>query len=368
MALKWFGSDIYAMKTIRLLSLTGIALVGFVQLTSAGPHTGGFGGGHFGGGGDFGGSHFSGGGIRAAPGFSGGARFGSGYRAAPAFHGGGFRAAPDFRSSGAYFTGRNNSGLNGAPRSYYRRGGVPSVRSPGFTASGNRSLTSNTRRAPAISGRPNPGGSLTTQNTRGSNSQVAAANRQPNRAGSIAGRNQPSGARTSTAANRQSFLRNHAFARHDSNWHHDWDKRHAHFDHNRVFVFVNGFWWGLYPSDYYPYASGDYPYDYNGSYPDDYSGYPYDYYGGYYPYDDYQDNNDNDSTNTASDQYGNNVTISAVQSGLAKLRYYRGAIDGVEGDETQAALARYQQDRDLSVTGTLSPDTLQSLGLGPTGN
>jgi peptidoglycan hydrolase-like protein with peptidoglycan-binding domain len=90
--------------------------------------------------------------------------------------------------------------------------------------------------------------------------------------------------------------------------------------------------------------------------------YPYDYYGGDYPYNYEQDNNDNDSA-YAPDQYTNNPTVSAVQSGLAKLGYYRGAIDGVEGDETQAALARYQQDHDLSVTGTLTAATLQSLGL-----
>jgi hypothetical protein len=64
-----------------------------------------------------------------------------------------------------------------------------------------------------------------------------------------------------------------------------------------------------------------------------------------------------------SDQYGKNATVRKVQSELAKLRYYRGAIDGIIGDETQAALARYQEDRDLSVTGTLTAATLQSLGL-----
>ena len=354
------------MKTIKLFALITTGFIGLSQPTWAGPHGGG---GGFGGGGHFGGfagggGHFSGGGIRAAPGFSGGARFGGGYRAAPAFYGGGFRAAPAFHSNGAYFTGRNASGPSGAPRFYYGRGGVPSVRSPGFTASGNRSITSNTRRPSAINGAPNRAGSLTTQNTRGSNSQVAAANRQPNRAGSIGGRNRPSDSRTSTAANRQSFLRNHAFARHDSNWHHDWDKRHAHFDHNRVFVFVGGSWWGLYPWDYYPYyASGDYPYDYNGSYPYDSSGYPYDYYGGYYPNDYYQDNNDNDSTGAASDQYASNPTVSAVQSELSRLGYYNGEIDGALGDQTQAALARYQQDRGLSVTGTMDAPTLQSLGI-----
>ncbi len=60
---------------------------------------------------------------------------------------------------------------------------------------------------------------------------------------------------------------------------------------------------------------------------------------------------------------GNSATLSAVQSELAKLGYYQGQIDGVEGDETEAALARYQQDHDLSVTGTLTAATLQSLGL-----
>ena len=58
-----------------------------------------------------------------------------------------------------------------------------------------------------------------------------------------------------------------------------------------------------------------------------------------------------------------NGVVSSVQSQLAKLGYYRGGIDGVAGDETQAAIARYQQDNDLSVTGTVTAATLQSLGL-----
>ena len=341
MALKWFGSDFYAMKTIRLLSLTGIALVGFAQLTSAGPHTGGFGGGHVGGGGHFGGSHFGGyaGVPHGAPAFSGGARF-SGPSTGPLT-----RAPQQFY----YYNGTR---MSGATQHAF-------VRQP---PSG--SATANAGSRSTMTRQQNRAGSPVGQNTPVGNSQVAAANRQPNRAGAIAGRNRPSDPRTLTAANRQSFLRNHAFARHDSNWHHDWDKRHAHFDHNRVFVFVGGSWWGLYPGDYYPYyASADYPDDYNGSYPYDYSGYPYDYYGGDYPYDYSQDNNDNDSTNTASDQYASNPTVGAVQSGLAKLGYYNGAVDGVLGDQTEAALARYQQDRDLSVTGTVDAATLQSLGL-----
>jgi hypothetical protein len=165
--------------------------------------------------------------------------------------------------------------------------------------------------------------------------------------------------RLTTAQSRQAFVKNHAFDRHDSNWHRDWDRHRAHFDHGHVFVFVNGFWWGLYPWDYYPYYGygyGDYPYDSDG-YPDDYGGYPYDgteyspsqaysYYNGYTP----------------SDTNSNGV-VSAVQSKLASLGYYHAAADGILGDETEAALARYQQDQDLSVTGTVTAETVHALGL-----
>src|SRR6202030_3756288 len=64
----------------------------------------------------------------------------------------------------------------------------------------------------------------------------------------------------------------HIAERHGANWHHDWDRHHAHFFHNRFFVFDDGYWFGLddgfFPWDYYPY----YCYDY----------YPYDYHPGYY--------------------------------------------------------------------------------------
>jgi hypothetical protein len=151
---------------------------------------------------------------------------------------------------------------------------------------------------------------------------------------------------------RRAIANKQVFARHDADWHRDWDKHRSHVHNNIVFVFVNGFWWGLplsyFPWDYYPY----------------YGYYPYDYYGYYDDYYDYPDNYDNDQgAYAASDQYTNSATVSAVQSELAKLDYYHAPIDGVEGDETQAALARYQQDHDLSVTGTVTAATLQSLGL-----
>ena len=182
--------------------------------------------------------------------------------------------------------------------------------------------------------------------------------RQQNHAGSPVRQNTRVGnSQITTAAVRRAIANHNVFARHDGNWHRDWDKHRSHFHQGQVFVFVDGFWWGLspayFPSDYDPsYGDGDYPYDYSDNLPDYYDYSPYRY--------------DDQPASVDSNQYGNNTTVSAVQSGLAKLGYYRGAIDGVEGDETQAALARYQQDHDLSVTGTLTAATLQSLGLKPT--
>jgi len=328
-------------KTKRIINLVAVITTAAVSpVTWAAPHGGG--------GGVAGGGHFGGGPVG---GFAGGVS-----RAAPAFSGGGLRAAPVFQ--GAYFTGRSVGGVSPAPHFYYRGAGMPTVSSHGVIASGNRPTIRIAGRTPSISSQQDRAALLARQNTRVANSQVAATNRQPNPTGSIAGRNRVSDPRTSTAANRQSFVKNHASERHDANnWHRDWDRHRAHFHNNRVFVFINGFWWGLYPWDYYPNYAYGYPYDYDNGYPYDYyNDYPYNYYDSS-PYDHDQE------PAYDSNQDGNSATISAVQSELAKLGYYHGAVDGVEGDETQAALARYEEDHDLSVTGTLTAATLQSLGL-----
>lgn len=303
------------MKMITLLGLAGIAFVGLSQPMWADPRgrVGGFAGG--------------------------------GSRAAPAFYGGGFRGAPAFRSNGAYFTGRSVGAVSRAPRFYYGGNRMTVVRPPGFTRSVGRYSSPYVGRSAAVNRQPGRVGSTAT-----------AARRQPNRVGSIAGRNRVSDPRTATAANRQSFVKNHASERHDANnWHRDWDRHHAHFHHNRVFVFVNGFWWGLdhgyYPWDYDPYYDyGDYPYN-------SYYANPYDYYN-YSPYNDDDQPGYSDSGLSAA-----SATVSAVQSELAKLGYYNGTIDGTLGDQTEAAIARYQQDQDLSVTGTVDAATLQSLGI-----
>jgi hypothetical protein len=278
------------MKTIKLLSLTITALVGLSQPAWAGGH----GGGHFGGGG-FGGGHFSGG------------------------HFGGFHAAPN-AFGGARFAGTSIGGLSRAPRFSYGSH-MPVVRSHGFNASDAGS---------------------TTRYSAGSRTAMA---HQPTRVASLGARSSDPGSKSRTAQNRHaSSWRNRVYARHESSWHHDWDKHRAHYWGGHWWRYYGGYWigfdTGFYPFDLYPY--GDYPYDYYG--------YPYDYYD-YQPYD-----------------YGNDygyadAVVSAVQSKLAELGYYHGAIDGLLGDQTEDALARYQEDHDLSVTGTPTAATLQSLGV-----
>jgi hypothetical protein len=318
MAAERIGYEIPAMKKIKLITLTGTALVGLGQMAWAGPRGGG---GGFGGGGHFGG-------------FAGGGHFGGGHFSG--YAGGGFRTAPAFSGSGARFSGRSIGALTPAPQqfSYYNGARTSGRTQHAFVRQlPNRSTTPYASSRATISRQQNRAGSPASQNTRVGNSQMAAA------------------------AVRRAIDNHNVSARHDANWHRDWDKHRFHFHNGHVFVFIDGFWWGLspayFPWDYYPY----YAYD---NYPDDYYDYPYDYYD-YSPYD-----YDDQPGSVDSDQYGNNTTVSAVQSRLAKLGYYRGAIDGVEGDETQAALARYQEDHELSVTGTLTAATLQSLGLKPT--
>jgi hypothetical protein len=291
------------MKTTKLLSSIITALVALSQPTWARGGGGGGSGGHFGGGG-FGGSRFGGGGFRAAP----------------------------YGYGGTHFAARSFGGPTGAFRYYNGGSRTPAVRTYQFSGRANQSTRSYAGRNATVTRQQNRSASLTRQNMRTSTAQ-------------------------SSAAVRRAIDNHRVFARHDGNWHRDWDRHRAHFDHGHVFVFTDGFWWGLYPWDYYPY------YDY-GSYPSDYYGDPYGYND--YPYDSYDFNTQDPYSYyngyTAPTQRSNGV-VSSVQSQLAKLGYYRGAIDGVSGDETEAAIARYQEDKDLSVTGTVTAATLQSLGL-----
>jgi len=141
----------------------------------------------------------------------------------------------------------------------------------------------------------------------------------------------------------------HIAERHNSSWHTDWDRRHAHFSHHRFFVFDDGFWFalddGFFPWDYYPY----YAYDY----------YPYDYYPGYYADVEPYYYNEGVYSNTPMVD----PTVTAVQTQLTQLGFYNGPADGIFGPATRDAVAKYQIAKNLDVTGSLSAQTLQSFGL-----
>ncbi|MGC1323028.1 MAG: peptidoglycan-binding domain-containing protein [Candidatus Udaeobacter sp.] len=288
---------------------------------------------------------------------------GGGGRVGPVGGGGGFRGGGFHAAAPAF---------GGAPRSFGvgTRGGGVGFGIPRYSSQGARPLY---RRPIYYNGRV--GQSLTP-----SIGARTAASRPQNRFSST--RN-PIGQRTTTAFNRPSIpsaarsrgtavhrglngRTDHISERHDSNWHRDWDRRHAHFFHNRFFVFDNGFWCGLdsgfFPWDYLPYYAGDYyPYDYYTDVQPDYntapaSAYPYGYYTGVQP---------EDNTTAANGAPVADATVEAIQERLAQLSYYNGPVDGIFGPTTRDAVAKYQIDNQLDVTGSLSPDTLQSLGVPP---
>jgi hypothetical protein len=335
------------MKKLRLLSLVGITSIALTHAAWAGPHGGG--GGGFGGGG-----HVGGGGGRAGP-VGGGFRGGGFHAAAPAF--GGAR-----RSFGV--AARGGAVGFGIPR-YSSLGARPSYRQPVYNGRVGRSVTSSIGARTAASRPQNPFNS--TRNTVGQRSAaestraaIASAARSPG-----------------TAAHRGLNGRtDHIAERHEGNWHRDWDRRHAHFFHNRFFVFDNGFWFGLdagfYPWDYLPYYAGDYyPYDYYTNVQPDYNvapvnAYPYGYYTGEQPDDNTAPADDN--TAPANDAPVADTTVQAVQTELTQLGYYNGPVDGIFGPTTRDAVTKYQIDKQLDVTGSLSPDTLQSLGVPPGAN
>jgi hypothetical protein len=291
MATKQAAAEPEAMRIKQLITLiVGITAVALNPIAWAAGHGGG---GGFGGGGFGGGGHSGGGG-----GFSGGGHFGGG-----GLHGGAFRGGvPVPGGAGTRGGGVGFGGMRG-------RGGTPTFEGTGprFSSFGHPSHAER---------------------------QVSSARAQASR---------PEVARQSDQ--RFSGLRNHVVARHDTNWHNDWDRRHVHFDHGRFFVFLDGFWCGL--------DDGFFPWDYLPYYPDDY--YPYDYYTNTDPY---------DYNGTTYDLgSGDSATIQAVQTQLFNLGYYSGSVDGVFGPTTRDAVAKYQIANHLNVTGSLSPDTLASLGL-----
>jgi hypothetical protein len=138
------------------------------------------------------------------------------------------------------------------------------------------------------------------------------------------------------------------------------------------FAFPFYYPWYSYPSyyDYYPYGYG-YPYSYGYPYGSSYSyGYGAPYGSSYYSGGVYGDDSGyyGDSAYYGGPSYGNrsagdSSTVTKVQRVLAQEGYYKGDIDGDLGPRTHYAINAYQRDHNLSVTGTINGELLESMGL-----
>jgi hypothetical protein len=180
--------------------------------------------------------------------------------------------------------------------------------------------------------------------------------------------------------------RGHVFGQRSANWQRNWARNRDHWWNGHRCHFFNGSWvifdlgfspWGPWWWDY-PYYGSGYGYPYGYSY------YPNGYNSGY----GYNDSNDPgvyDSQpadqNGYDDQSGNqpgyqngyaaqsaNSAVAAAQDRLVRDGFYNGQIDGVLGPETRHALVRFQTKHGLRISGELTTETLDALGLRQYGN
>jgi hypothetical protein len=182
---------------------------------------------------------------------------------------------------------------------------------------------------------------------------------------------------------------NHVFAQRSANWNRNWDRHSDHWwnghrcrwVNNSWFIFDFGFvpWYGwsyydAYPYDYYPYGYGGYGYGTYGYDPGVYDQSNYYDQGGnnYNGQSNYYDQGNSNSYDQGGNGLGSNqrsaVTVADVQDQLTRAGYYHGKIDGVLGPETRHALVRYQSDKGLRMTGSLTMETQRSLGLAQGGD
>lgn len=197
------------------------------------------------------------------------------------------------------------------------------------TAPNMRSLPSTTTFAPAVAQRNNINAQ---RNIRGHNAPSVAFGGSVNNNATLNAR----GARTNNnfaTTNRSRTMSTRdarSFGVPDQTWR-DWDHGRTHEWHNHHFRWFNGDWIIIDPGI---------PYDY-GYYGDDY-GAPYDY--------------------TYSTPDSGSLVMSA-QDRLNRLGYSAGPVDGVFGAQTRDALADFQNDNNLPVSGALDTATVRALGL-----
>ncbi|HLW34163.1 MAG TPA: peptidoglycan-binding domain-containing protein [Chthoniobacterales bacterium] len=172
--------------------------------------------------------------------------------------------------------------------------------------------------------------------------------------------------------------KNHVVAQHAGNWHSNWSHNHSHWWHGHNWCFIGGSWfafdvgfspwwpwWWDYP--YYGYGYG-YPYGY---------GYGYNYGNGYdqgygdsgvydsQPADQngYDDQSGSQNGDSSYNNQSANSTVAGAQDRLTQEGFYHGQIDGVLGPETRHAIVRFQTKHGLRISGELSNDTLNAMGL-----
>jgi hypothetical protein len=338
-----------AISTIVGVSVAVISLIGLPAYGRGGGHGGGGGGGHAG---------FSGGGHA---GFSGGTRVGGVSR--------GYSGAGISRPAGAYSPRSYSSGIStgryggygGYGQRYYAPR-TPTGRQIYRSSSSSQSRTASRQfaRSPKYSGSyyvpRNQSGvgfarksDMQSRYYSGANrdlreQRAVTAGRGATRSGStwsrqhLANRQRLDPQTTERLRNWQGKASGWNDAKHNNqeHWrdrhHHDHDWWHHHCD---AIVLVGWGFWGWYDGWWYPAWGYDPYYSY------------YDYNGPIYGYDGLRPDE----------------VIADVQSALQQLGYYPYAVDGVLGPATEAAIANYQRDYGLSVTGAIDPPTVRSLGL-----
>jgi hypothetical protein len=87
------------------------------------------------------------------------------------------------------------------------------------------------------------------------------------------------------------------------------------------------------------------------------------YYSDYPDYESYDSYQPAYTVYGSSDDQGTGPVSAQVQSALAQQGYYRGPIDGIIGPVTESAIAAYQRNNGLQVTGAINGGLLDSLGL-----
>lgn len=126
----------------------------------------------------------------------------------------------------------------------------------------------------------------------------------------------------------------YAFASHPG-----WSAGHNYFWHGHHYGWYNNGWFIIDPyAGYDPYYYYSYP---SYGYPDNYQAAP-------------PPPDDNADAGSPTAQ---------VQQALARMGYYRGAIDGIMGPNTRGAISSYQRDNNLHVTGTVNGRLMDALDL-----